>query len=638
MGRMCGFLWVLVVLPVGVMGQAGDRQVLQQLLESIVERVAESGSEAAVEGVIEHFERLYSNPLDINSASVEELERLQILSMFQVESLLEYRKSTGNILSAAELELVNGYTPQVVAMLRPFIFLGEGTGSTTKGNARGGISKLLFKGWWEDTPDNEKYIGPPYYTQLKYRWELPGKIQTGFLLEKDAGEKVCGKGMLPFGDFSSFHLNMKNIRLGKGIKISDIILGDYTVRCGQGLAVWNAFSLGRGDAPSAAYKSNAGVLPYTSSDENRFFRGAALALKKEYGGFREAGATLFISRKNVDARVEEGKYTSLPKDGLHNTQSLAQTRKRLGELVYGGSLSIRNPKFKGALNYIGYGYNAHNGRRVTEKNRYQMYDGQYGNVSADMAAVLGRFRCFAEMGVDYGGAVALLCGAVTKVGGWELSGILRNYPKDYIAPYAGAYSSTSSCSNQRGISLNGYSRIGKVGISLGAEAELHKYKVWGRLEGAGNGANWNARFYTKYEPQDKSLKLGIKGIYGVKVCRWLQLKARGECVCLTPASSAQVGWPASEYGVAAGADAVVLISGGKAKVVTRGVWYNTTHWDTRLYIYENDLPSTYVSTLLHGCGIKWYALVTFDIGKSCTVYVKGDGEPKIKLGLEMRFF
>ena len=223
----------------------------------------------------------------------------------------------------------------------------------------------------------------------------------GFTLEKDAGEPVIGKSSLPYGDFFSFHTSLKEIGLGRGFSIHKVHLGDYTLKMGQGLVAWNGFSLRGETNPYGVFKRGETITPYTSSDENNFLRGGAVTLRKENKKFKRVETTLFYSLKKVDARIKDGVYTSLPKDGLHNTESLAQTRKTLGELVYGGSISFKTKNFNVGANYLGYGYDAHNGRRVAEYNRYQMYNGQYGNFSADAAAIIGKVRCFVEQAMDY---------------------------------------------------------------------------------------------------------------------------------------------------------------------------------------------------------------------------------------------
>ena len=133
------------MVPVGSVGQERGAGALQMMLESIAEEVGERGDEAKMEEIMEHFEMLYNAPLDINGASRGDLEKLQILSDFQIESLLEHRGSSGNILSAAELQLVNGFHKGVVDMLQPFIFFGDGGNGGANWRSRKSNSALLFK-------------------------------------------------------------------------------------------------------------------------------------------------------------------------------------------------------------------------------------------------------------------------------------------------------------------------------------------------------------------------------------------------------------------------------------------------------------------------------------------------------------
>lgn len=637
MGRILCLVGCLMYALCG-RAQGRGQDVVQMVLERVVaEMEGEGAGEELLEGVAAHYGRLLEHPLDINGAGRRELENMYLLSDFQIESILEYRRVSGNILSATELSLLHGFSSSDVKLLEPFIVFGNGS-APWKTDGRSGVSELLLKWWWKE-PD-ENYLGPPFYSQIKYRWELPQKLQAGFMLEKDSGERVTGKGQVPLGDFASFHLMAQDVGIGRGWSVANAVLGDYTIRLGQGLAVWNTFSLQGATSWQGIYKRGAAVAPYTSSDENRFFRGAASSVRKNYRDFKELEITAFWSLKNVDARVKDGKYTSLPKDGLHNTESLLQTRKKLGELVYGASCAYRNKWLKVGANYIGYGYNAHNGRKVQEYNRYSVYDGQYGNFSVDAAAVSGKGRFFAEFAMDYGGAAAILLGLSTKLGKWESTLALRNYPKGYIAPYAGAFSSLGECSNQRGIAAVVQNSSGKVKLQGGVEYTFYpwkrynvdrpsgEYRFWWRMERVTGESGWNIKLYNNCYTYGTGVKCGAKGMYGMGLSRWLHFKLRGEFVALDFSST----------GAAIGTDLILNMLAGKLKLVAGGAWYNCREWESRLYMYEYDLPSSYMSSLLYGKGFKWYALVNADIGKWCSIHIKGDSKYKIKLGLKLRFF
>ncbi|MBQ2913014.1 MAG: helix-hairpin-helix domain-containing protein [Bacteroidales bacterium] len=633
---------VALILVVQVWGQEKGMEAVRMIMERMAEELAEEGNEAAAEEIALHFERLLYKPLDLNSATREDLEMLGILSDFQIESLLEYRKRSGNILSATELQLVNGFHKGVVEILRPFITFGNRNGETYNGTKGGFNSTALLKWWWKEGEEN--YIGPPFYSQIKYSAEASGKIRGGFTLEKDAGEKLSGKGRLPLGDFFSFHIGVENVPLGRKAVLKNALLGDYTIRLGQGLAVWNSFTLG-GDLPvQSTYRRGYAAAPYTSSDENKFLRGGAVTFGNNLGRFTDLETTLFFSLKNVDARISGDKYTSLPADGLHNTGSLLETRKRLGEIVYGGSVALKSEKMKVGLNYIGYGYNALNGRKVQEYNRYQMYDGQYGNFSIDASAVMGKIRLFAEAAVDYGGNIALLCGILARIAGWETSLIYRNYPRGYIAPYAGAHSVGSSCSNQEGAMLSFQKVLGKGRYSgggsytyfphsrYGIQGPSSAYRIWCKGESSTAFGGWDLKLYMKGGREaasgEATSKFGAKGSLKRVFCEWIWLRLKGEASVSGDGTN----------GYAAAIDTGLKLWKENVELVLSSAYMNCRDWESRIYMYEYDLPSSYVSKLMFGKGFWWYALLRYRIWRNCTLHLKADGGSKIKIGLKMRFF
>ena len=623
-----------MMLSAGLLGQQIGTQG-EELLERVASELVERGVEGEMESLLEHFEDLLEAPLDINRATAEQLEGLYLLTDFQIASLLEYRSTGGDVLSAAELQLVHGFDKSAVDLIRPFVCFGSlATGSGI--SHRGGRGDLLVKGWWKK--DTEEYLGPHFYSQMKYKWKYEEKLQLGITLEKDYGEEFLTGGV-PMGDFLSFHFGIKDVGIKDVATISNAVLGDYLVRLGQGLVMWGGFSFSGGEAAQGFLKRGADIVPYTSSDENNFLRGAAATVKRSMPGYRSIALTMFFSLKDVDARIKDGKYTSLLTDGLHNTESSVAVRKSLGEIVYGASLQYNAMKMRIGVNWAGYGYDALCDRRVQDYNRYQIYQGQWGNCSIDMVALLGRTRVFGELAMDYGGSGALVAGISSRVGDWDLSGIVRSYSRSYIAPYAGAYSTISSCSNQSGIAFVAGKNFFKGGkFSVGGSYTFHPWerynigkpsstaKLWGRWERSSEKCSWNIKLYGNWDSYGCKHKVGVKGMLAGEAARNLQLKLRWETVA----------WRMDKVGFGAGAEGVY--GNGKTKVVLRCAYYNCRDWNTRLYMYEYDLPSSFSSTLMYGEGLKYYALVSCKMGRKTALYLKIDEIPRVKVGLKMRFF
>ncbi len=633
---------VLLVVVLGLVQVAANGQSGKESMELWLERVADEYAlqmeadvgEEALDEIMESLQRLLERPLDINRVTRSQLEQIPLLSDFQIESLLEYRQNSGPILSKTELGLINGFDPYVASLLEPLLHF-----STDNGGIKKGVStSLLLKGWWK--PKDKEYIGAPFYSHIKAKSTINEKYQIGFALEKDYGEKVTGKGQLPLGDFFSFHARGKDLHLGNNLKISNIIIGDYSIRMGQGLTAWGASSIFSEYSVQGIRKRGATVTPYTSSDENSFFRGAAVTVQQKLGSFSSLEGSTFVSLKKVDARRDGVKYTSLPTDGVHNTESLLGTRKTMSELAYGATIAAKWKSGKVGLNWLGYGYNLHNGRRVQEYNKYQMYDGQWGNFSADASVLVRKVKLFAEVAMDYGGGMAILAGAIAKLKGWEFNLVGRSYAKDYIAPYANAYSTISSCSNQQGAAVTFQKNISGIKLSGGGDYTYYPWvrynipvpsaaaKVWGKVESTYKAYFWNVKFYENWASYGNRHKIGANGSHAVQIAPWLRFRIKW----------AMVSDGLESMGGYASADAKVQGMGGRITAIVQGAYYNCKEWGNRLYMYEQDLPSSFASRLMYGVGMCWYALVNCRIGKICTAYLKIDNLPKIKLGLKMRFF
>ena len=55
-------------------------------------------------------------------------------------------------------------------------------------------------------------------------------------------------------------------------------MGDYQIQIGQGLNTWSGYAFGKTADIFSSKKTANYLRPYTSADENRFFRGAATNL------------------------------------------------------------------------------------------------------------------------------------------------------------------------------------------------------------------------------------------------------------------------------------------------------------------------------------------------------------------------
>lgn len=634
-GRILILAAFFLLVAVDLTGQESE------WIANMAEEISEQGGEDLANAFIEHFEYLSASPLKINYADRNDFEKLIVLTNFQIESLIEYRKSSGNILSAAELSLVNGFDETLVCMLLPYLdFTTDLSGESSVfggGEYKKFRHNLLLKSYIERGADNE--IGEPVYMQLRYKCLYKNRYQLGILLENDAGEKIIGSSGIPFGDFISLHMAAKDISF-KGWKIRNLVIGDYSARFGQGLVMWNSFNMQGNSSVGGLFKSADAISPYTSSTEYGYLRGFAATISKPIGRRVDCiDLSLFWSYNGVDATVKNGKYTSLSANGLHNTESLLKRKMAIREMVWGASLRMQSHRVSFGINWVSYGFDTYNGIKILDYNRFQQYYGVHGNISADFYWLVRNYRVFGEVAMDYGGNIAILAGFIGRNGEWDLGGIARYYSKGYIAPHSGGYSSSGGCYNQTGISLSAARYLrGGVQLSMGLDgtyypwyrynipSDTYQVKGWAKLEFASDNSSWGVKLYNNFTSNRSVNKVGVKGNYGTNLfCKWLQVKGRGELAYCTSLS----GYLA--------ADVVAKACREKLRFYFRVAYYNCKDWLGRLYIYENDLPMSFSSKLMYGEGFNGYIMAQYKNSKFGTLYLKINSDLLFKVGLKSEF-
>lgn len=613
-------------------------RVRELLVLSMQEESAGNGDGTSdVEMAMEYFEELLKNPLQINSARRYDLERVLFLSPFQVESIINYRSTSGEILSASELSLLHGFDEEVVSVIAPFIsFEPTGNLAGTEANGKSCKHQIYFKTAAGGAA--QQTIGTPVQLQLRYKGELYSRVSWGVTLENDKGELLLPKRGAPV-DFISFNVALKN----RGV-LNTLVVGDYSARFGQGLVLWNAFNMAGVYGPGSLYKSGASVLPYSSSDENNFLRGVASSFS-----FGKLELNLLFSLKSVDARIKNGAYTSIITGGLHNTASLLECRKSMREYLGGVSLSYLFKRIKIALSAVAYGYDKRDGTTVREYNRYQIYNGLWGNASFDFYGVWNNFRLFGEFAVDVGGSGAFLIGSLFPVGPKTDFGVLlRSYSKSYIAPHASAYSTLSTLSNQRGATVSLVTNPASW-AKLSGYCEM-AYYPWYRY-------NVNESSYMFKE----SIKLDITR---EKLDGYLNLSHtfHSHTHLHKLYGKSRFNFNISERCTGALHSAVVVSEscgyefGGSFGYKSRErrfcanggcAFFNCREWESRLYIYERDLPYTYASRLLYGCGISAWLLFDYELSPSVKLYLKNgtlchfnndrESQYQLKFGAKLNF-
>lgn len=475
-------------------------EALNELLIEQIERLAEDSDEDIdFEELLENYIFFSENPININSEDVMQLVELRLLSVFQYEELKRYRRYYGDFLFLEELEMVEGFDEQTLAIIRPVVHVGKDQSKdklTLNKMARygkhqivGRYEQILEKQQGYEPYDdslllakpNSRYLGSPQKYQFKYTYNYRNRIRAGFVLKKDAGElfftdkvsdtiqALLGKNYRKGFDFFGFHLYAKDLGIVKAA-----VLGDYQLAFGQGLTMWSGLSFGKAGAGSSVMKQGRGIIPKGSASEYAFMRGTAVTLGG--GPFR---GTLFYSNRWIDANISVFDtidnavaefVSSLQETGYHRTIGELQDRHAIRQQVIGGHLSY-------AMNHFEVGYTAHHiwlsaplQLKPSHYNQFYFQGQKLTNQGIDFKYVKGKYALFGEVamsmnfdstalaGVSVGSTTlsrfAGLVGLTVKPAGYlNFTLMYHDFGRAYQNLFSNAFGEGSRNQGQRGIYL-----------------------------------------------------------------------------------------------------------------------------------------------------------------------------------------
>ena len=475
-------------------------EALNSLLIEQVEHLAEdSDDEMDYEDLLDNYIFLSDNPVNLNSEEAMRLVELHLISTFQYEELQKYRRYYGDFLFLEELEMVESFDEQTVAIIKPVVCIKKDQSKdkiTLNKMARYGKHQLV--GRYEQVLEqqqgyapiddsallakpNSRYLGSPQKLQFKYTYNYRNKIRAGFTLEKDAGEmfftdkvsdtiqKLLDSQYHRGFDFIGFHLYAKDLGIVKAAA-----LGDYQLAFGQGLTLWSGMSFGKAGAGSSVMKQGRGLTAKASASEYGYMRGAAVTL----GGGPFSG-TIFYSNRLVDANIsvadtldnEAELVSSLQETGYHRTIGELQDRHAIRQQIIGGHLAY-------AIAHFEVGYTAHHTwlsvpleLRPSHYNQFYFQGSQLTNQGVDFKYVKGKYAVFGEMAMSMNFdstalrpidklraqgplAFAGLVGVTVKPAGYlNFTVMYRDYGKAYQNLYSNAFGEGSRNQGQRGVYL-----------------------------------------------------------------------------------------------------------------------------------------------------------------------------------------
>ena len=580
------------------------------------------------------YESMHESPLNINTATREELAQLPFLTFKQIEDIHAYIYMHGPMLSLGELQLTGSLDYETRKLLRLFVYAGDVP--VKRQNLR--LSNVLHDGRNEivgrmDIPlylrdgyryhspeeleryPNRAYLGNSLSHSVRYSFNWHNRIRFGITADKDAGEPFFKRNSTGY-DFWSPYLYVKDIGL-----IKELAIGNFKAQFGYGLLLGGGFSTGKSMALSSMDRTIQGLKPHSSTQEYGYLRGAGVAL-----GWSHTTFTLLAAYTPIDATLKgDTVISSFKEDGYHRTE-LEWSKKNntgLGTLAANVRYSYRGLRYGVTFlaEKLSLPYNGHS---------------SLVGLSTDLSLHRPRYALAAELSVLDGNTAVLVSQTFRFQNGWTMNSVFRSYSSDYMSLHTNAMAE-GSVQNEigllmglahgcRNLKLNGYIDLfmhpePKYGASERSNGmDLRAEADW--KSGRRDNLYATARFKSKQKDCSYTgqLEYCITGRYRL---RWTH-KCRSGAELKTQLYYARydfIAEPISNGYALTQSYSKSFLNDCMDIDVTATAFYTDTY-DSRISVYESGLRYAYNFISLYGKGTRIAATIRCNLGMGLQLSVK----------------
>jgi len=625
-------------------------------METLVERTE---GELDYSDFLDELSRLKRHPINLNAASDDDLRKLTFLNELQIANLRAYIQQYENIASIYELQMIEGFSQEVIEMMIPFITLSavsERDKITVKRLVRYGKTDLMVryqqvieqqKGYQHASDSLQKanpnafYLGSPGRLFTRFKYAYSDRLQFGFTGEKDPGETFFpSNDTLKKGfDFFSAHLFYQG-----HVLVKQVAIGDYQVQFGQGLTLWSGLSFGKLPGEVGGKKAGTGIKPSISSNENLFMRGVATTLATG-----NIALTLFYSSHKVDANLIQGDslnanetyLTSLQESGYHRTPGELADKDASTIQAAGGHLTYKTGMLRLGATAWQQKLDAYLQKPSTPTYLFDVINKTSVYTGIDYDYLYKKFNLYGEFARGDNGAVAYV-GGLSFVADprFLITSTYRNYPRDYVNLISSAFAENSRPMNETGLYTGFVASLDSKWTLTAYVDQYHFGWLRYRVDAPSHGEEYSAQLSLqasrsseislRYRQEHKQMNLAdnlyfntiqttekqdVRLQVSINPLPYLSLKSRIEY---------------SEYADTKGTSNGYLVyqdvgfqpENSEVSLVTRFALFDAPEYDTRLFAYENDVLYAFSSTACYGVGSRFYIVATWELNRHAEMWVK----------------
>jgi hypothetical protein len=584
-----------------------------------------------------HLASLRANPIDVNTAGVDELASVPGIGHVLAGAIVADRVRAGAFRSLADLRRVPLITTEALATMRPYVTVLDIASGARRRRPLHDLrisvmariaSRLEVAEGYRGADSARSYRGSPVRALTRLRVTSGRALVATLTMEKDPGE-AFSDGRVGYDHVSGV------VALSRGGALRRVVVGDFVADFGQGLALGRAGGMGKSaDATRSPLRAGRGLRPFTSGGETSYLRGAGVTIAPL--AFLELSG--FASRRRLDATIDSvsGAATSVGGDGLHRTPAELARRGAVRESLAGGAAAVHLVGGRGDVRVGIAGYGAVLDAPLVPPARPDTRFLPAGRSTSVIAVHgdgrMGPFHAFAEV-ARAGESSAAVAGAGAAPGsGSEILVLARLYPAGFASAHGSGFAERSGgAGNERGLYVGartaapgGWTFAGYVDAyrfpwlrfnvprpSSGSEALLRvdfEPRRWIRLHaqvraesreaGAQSAGPAGAVVGALTRTTRRSRRLHVE----FDASRSLRLRTRLE-------STVAVQGDIRHSGVLAFQDIRLALT-RTIRLDARLALFEADDFSARLYQLENDVAGAFTLPALHGRGSRAYAMIT----------------------------
>jgi hypothetical protein len=612
---MTGKLLLSIVLIVGF----SSAMIAQQPeIEQFLEQQKEYSD---ISDLLDMLAELEQSPLDLNKATAQQLAVLPWISDVMASAIIQYRDQVGSFKSIEDLAQVENFDPDLVLILRNYLTVSSPkTGKNLSLSVKTRLSRKIE--YPQSSEDSLCYSSP---TKLYNRLNLNygNNFRIGLLLEKDSGERQID-------DLRLYYLSYRNQS-----NENRLILGSYRLEFAQGLIFGSPYGYYKGNDPIfPAKRRGRELLAYTMVDENASLYGVAGQFCfKIYQFFLFLSATQRDATLN-DSGIVKNFYTS----GYHRNANEMDKKDRLNEQLVGSRILIKPASnFSLGTTYYRSFFNPFVAIQNENLHRFA-FNGKINDLAGiDYNLTVGQFNLFGELARSKNKGFALFTGLLGEFDRMGLIIVGRKYSKDFTSFYGHSFGENSNNpQNEQGIYFGfRYKPIKNLKLNIyfdqfkfpwrtfyvpmpsqGKELLLRaEHKIIKNLllslQFKLEQKDQNKREIDRVIPRDKKnmrIQIDYRPLSNLK----LRLRLEKNRVSYHYYRQLQSRYPLSHQGILLYQD-MILKFHPSFEVAARLTFFDTDHYESRLYQFEHDVPGMLTNLMLYGKGTRAYVRMRWNI-------------------------